>query len=198
MLWAMNWVPEGWTICDGRSLSVNQYQALYSLIGNTYGGNNVNFNLPDLRGRAPISYGQGTGLANNYVFGRVYGTETSAINVGNLPPHTHTGNIQNLTGVGNFIVSTNPATDSVPNQNSVLAATNTNAIEGGGGEATVNIYGNATNTVILPNALKMQITGGGSFVTGSTGGGVPIANIPPVISMTWAMCTSQGLYPVRP
>lgn len=53
LLFPYNFVPENWLPCDGRALQVAQYQALYSLINNTYGGNQQVFNLPDLRGAKP-------------------------------------------------------------------------------------------------------------------------------------------------
>lgn len=54
-LFAISYVPEGWMLCDGRSLNINQNMALYSLLSNTYGGNsNDSFCIPDLRGKEPI------------------------------------------------------------------------------------------------------------------------------------------------
>lgn len=198
MLWGINWVPDGWMICAGQSLSVNQYQALYSLIGNTYGGNSVNFNLPDLRGRAPICYGKGAVLNNNYQFGKQYGTETNSILISNLPAHAHSGNITNLTGVGGLQASTDSAIYSAPTQQNVLAAVTSDAADGGGGPATINMYADPNNLITMDYGMTLNVTGGGSFVTGNTGGNIPISNIPPVLAMTWAMCVSGGLYPPRP
>ena len=60
-----NFEPVGWLTCDGRILQVSQYQALFSLLGNIYGGNGTStFALPDLRGRVPLHLGQGTGLTS--------------------------------------------------------------------------------------------------------------------------------------
>ncbi len=59
-----NWVPQGWASCDGQLLPISSHQALYSLLGTTYGGDGRStFGLPDLRGRVPIGDGQGPGLA---------------------------------------------------------------------------------------------------------------------------------------
>lgn len=56
--WAMDFAPQGWALCQGQSLQISQYQALYSLIGVKYGGNGTTtFNLPDLRGRFPVGMG---------------------------------------------------------------------------------------------------------------------------------------------
>jgi len=81
--------PEGWLYCDGQTLPLNQYQALYSLIGTAFGGNgSTNFCLPDFRSRVPIHRGQGTGLSQ-YNIGQQIGTETTVLTVGQIPAHTH-------------------------------------------------------------------------------------------------------------
>ena len=60
-----NFAPQGWALCDGQLLQINQNQALFSLLGTMYGGDGVRtFALPDLRGRMPIGTGQGAGLPN--------------------------------------------------------------------------------------------------------------------------------------
>lgn len=82
--------PNGWQACDGSLLPISQYDALYTLLGTTYGGDGVNtFAVPDLRGRLPIHQGQGPGL-NPYVIGQVAGTETVTLTTGQMPAHTHT------------------------------------------------------------------------------------------------------------
>jgi microcystin-dependent protein len=73
---AGNFAPEGWALCDGSLLAIASNTALFSLIGTTYGGDGQNtFALPDLRGRAVIHQGTGTGLSP-YVIGEQVGTET--------------------------------------------------------------------------------------------------------------------------
>ncbi len=97
-----NWAPQDYLICDGRSLPVSQYQALYSLIGNTYGGNYNNFNLPDLRGRFPIGYGQGPGLTPRQL-GANGGVESVTLDANQIPPHNHSLNGINGSGDSQFI-----------------------------------------------------------------------------------------------
>lgn len=157
----------------------------------------MNFNLPDLRGRIPIGFGRGGGLNNNYMFSKPYGAETTAIATANLPAHSHTGSVT-LQGAGSFQVSNDQASFATPGPNMVLAAANTNAVDGGGGTAELNIYGDANDLITLSNALDINVTGGGNFTTNNTGGNMPIANIPPVLALNYAMCVSGGLYPVRP
>jgi microcystin-dependent protein len=84
-----NFAPKGWALCNGQLLPINQNQALFSLLGTTYGGNGITtFALPDLRGRVPISSGQGPGLSN-YIIGEIGGSETHTLTVAELPSHTH-------------------------------------------------------------------------------------------------------------
>ena len=70
-----NFAPSGWAFCNGQVLPISQNTALFSLLGTTYGGNGTTtFCLPDLRGRSPISFGQGNGLSP-YTLGQVGGIE---------------------------------------------------------------------------------------------------------------------------
>lgn len=69
LLFASLLVPDGWAACNGQLLNTNEYSALFVLIGTTYGGDGItSFGVPDLRGRVPLSQGQGNGLSN-YVLG---------------------------------------------------------------------------------------------------------------------------------
>ena len=81
-----NFAPRGWAFCDRQILPINQNQALYSLMGTTYGGDGrTTFALPDLRGRTPIHTG------GAHPLGSRAGQETSTLTETELPPHTHTG-----------------------------------------------------------------------------------------------------------
>jgi microcystin-dependent protein len=84
-----NFAPRGWALCQGQILSIAQNTALFSLLGTTYGGNGqTTFALPDLRGRAPVGQGQGPGLSS-YDLGEVTGTESTTLQINNMPQHTH-------------------------------------------------------------------------------------------------------------
>ncbi len=74
-----NFAPQGWALCNGQLLPISQNTALFSLLGTTYGGDGVStFALPDLRGRVPISAGQGPGL-QNYSLGQSGGAESATL-----------------------------------------------------------------------------------------------------------------------
>lgn len=82
------YAPEGWHLCDGSLLQISEYNELFALIGETYGGDGVkDFALPDLRGRIPIGQGQGTGL--NHPVGQGGGSETVTLQLAEMPAHTH-------------------------------------------------------------------------------------------------------------
>jgi microcystin-dependent protein len=92
---SFNFAPRGWAFCNGQILSIQQNTALFSLLGTTYGGDGVTtFALPDLRGRVPISAGQGPGLSP-YTEGETAGVETVTLQVNQLPAHTHAIKIAN-------------------------------------------------------------------------------------------------------
>jgi microcystin-dependent protein len=90
MLVAFNYAPVGWALCNGQLISIQSNTTLFSLLGTTFGGDGKQtFGLPDLRGRAPIHYGQGAGLPN-YDMGQVGGWTSVTLNASNLPGHNHT------------------------------------------------------------------------------------------------------------
>jgi microcystin-dependent protein len=88
-IFAGTFAPEGWLACEGQRLSISDYDTLFNLIGTTYGGDGQQtFNLPDLRGRVPISQGAGPGLAPR-VIGQIAGVESVTLATSNLPVHEH-------------------------------------------------------------------------------------------------------------
>ena len=83
-IFSFNFAPKGWAQCNGQFLPINQNQALFSLLGTTYGGNGqTTFALPDLRGRAPISFG------NGHTLGEKAGSSAVTINQQQMPQHLH-------------------------------------------------------------------------------------------------------------
>ena len=86
---AFQFAPKGWAFCNGQLMAISQNEALFNLIGTIYGGDGTsNFALPDLRGRAPVHFGQGT-LGENYALGQNAGALSTVLTVANLPAHNH-------------------------------------------------------------------------------------------------------------
>jgi len=82
---SFNFAPKGWAECNGQLLPINQNQALFSLLGTTYGGNGqTTFALPNLRGRVPFHFGNGFNL------GQSGGEDAHTLSISELPAHTHT------------------------------------------------------------------------------------------------------------
>jgi len=138
-----NFAPRGWAYCDGQLLPINQYQALFSLLGTTYGGDGrTTFALPDLRGRVAIHPGRGPGLTVR-TLGQKGGAETHTLTAAQMPAHTHglqasdtRGNSSDPTNHVNAVKSrTNIYSDAAPNVSmSTQAVANT-----GGGQAHNNM-----------------------------------------------------------
>lgn len=133
-VFGFNFQPRFHAMCNGQLLPINQNQALFSLLGTTYGGNGtVNFALPDLRGRRAIHFGQGPGLAN-YVQGQASGAENHTLITTEMPTHNHlpvaTTNTADQTyppnnlwaNAGSGADYTNTAANGVMNPNSLTQA----------------------------------------------------------------------------
>ena len=89
LMFAGNFAPRGWALCDGQLLPIAQNQALFSILGTTYGGDGrTTFALPDLRGRVAVHPGTGPGLSA-YRLGQEGGTEAVTLTVNEMPAHNH-------------------------------------------------------------------------------------------------------------
>jgi microcystin-dependent protein len=92
-LMSFGFPPKGWALCDGQLLPINQNQALFSLLGTTFGGDGrVNFGLPDLQGRVPLHVGDG------HTLGERGGEQGHTLSISELPTHTHTVMATNAAG----------------------------------------------------------------------------------------------------
>ena len=91
-MFAGTFAPRGWAFCQGQLLPISQNQALFSLLGTTYGGNGTtNFALPDLQGRVPMGWGTGSGLTPRSL-GQAVGQEYVTLAQTQMPQHTHSVN----------------------------------------------------------------------------------------------------------
>lgn len=167
-LFAGNFAPNGWAICDGSSLKIADYQALYVLLANTYGGDLVTyFNLPDLRGRLPLHVGQQPAGTINYTLGQAVGAEAVTINSATLPAHTH--------GIS---ATTSAATGNAPLPDSLLAKV----------ASTAGFYEPSGASDLTTAALN------GAALTAAPGGGGSHENNMPTIAVNYIICL-VGLFP---
>jgi microcystin-dependent protein len=89
-MFAGNFAPAGWALCNGQLIAIANNETLFNLIGTTYGGDGQQtFGLPDLRGRVPIHFGTLPGGGSTYVQGQIAGTETVSLNTNTIPAHNH-------------------------------------------------------------------------------------------------------------
>jgi microcystin-dependent protein len=85
-----SFAPAGWAFCNGQLMPISENDALFVLLGTTYGGDGQEtFGLPDLQGRIPIHFGQGPGISQTYQMGEKAGVESVTLSVNQLPNHTH-------------------------------------------------------------------------------------------------------------
>jgi microcystin-dependent protein len=93
---SFNFAPKGWAMCNGQLLPINQNQALFSLLGTTFGGDGrVNFALPDIRGKTPIHVGSG------HTLGEQGGEQAHTLSIQELPTHTHLAGASSASSGGN-------------------------------------------------------------------------------------------------
>ncbi|MEK6289188.1 MAG: tail fiber protein [Acidobacteriota bacterium] len=109
--------PKGWALCNGQLLPINQNQALFSLLGTTFGGDGrVNFALPDLRGRVPVHVGDGNTLGGRG------GEQAVTLSIAQLPQHTHV--LNGSSSVGNSVAPRSAAAGNILAQEPGNAYTN--------------------------------------------------------------------------
>ena len=171
MLFAGNYTVNGYAMCDGQLLPINQYQALFSLLGTTYGGNGTTtFGLPDLRGRFPMHFGQGPGLTG-HVLGERAGAETTTLTTAQMPTHNHSLGVLSAPGT-----TTSPA-GNFPAVPAAQAASSEDNV-------TVKAYGAAANTTAAPTAI------------GTAGSSQAHSNMNPYLALNFQIALN-GIYPSR-
>lgn len=164
-IWAGVKIPQDWHLCDGSTLKINEYQALFSLLGTTYGGDGATtFGLPDLRGKAPIHMGQGPGLTMR-TRGQAVGSETVPLSSAQMPSHSHY-----------YLASTAAATSSSPD----------GAVTGNISAANLTLYSNEAasgNPVVLD-----------ANMLGTAGGGAAHSNVMPTMALNMIIALA-GVFP---
>jgi microcystin-dependent protein len=169
---SFTFAPRGWALCAGQALPIAQNQALFSLLGTTFGGDGrTTFNLPDLRGRLALGFGQGSGLSP-YNLGAVGGEEAHQLLSSEVPSHAHTLNATN-NGQSN---GTDIPSSSVLMGSGYGIETN-NPVE--------NIYSNATPTIAMA-----------AGAVSPAGSGAPHENRMPFLTINYCIALA-GIFPSR-
>ena len=154
-MFAGNFAPNGWALCDGQLMSISQNTALFSLLGTTYGGDGrVTFGLPDLQGTAPMQQGQGPGLSDRFL-GETAGETAVQLIASEMPTHTHQVNAVDASG------------DVTTPDGALWASAMI-------GRVGTNMYSSAA-----PNQLMSAMS------TGISGGSLPHNNMPPYLCVTF-------------
>lgn len=175
-IFAGNFAPRGFMLCQGQLLSIAQNPALFSILGTTYGGNGTTtFALPNLQGIVPIGQGNSP-QGGTYVLGEASGTPNVSILTSNLPAHIHTG-------PGTIGVSASDATDSVPVAGASIATPGSTVARA---FAPTLGFTTATPSVNLAS----------NITTGITGSNIPISVMQPYLVINYIICVS-GLFPSR-
>jgi microcystin-dependent protein len=168
-IFSFNFAPKGWALCNGQLLPINQNQALFALLGTMYGGDGrVNFGLPDLRSRIPISFGQN-------VLGSRGGQESHTLIMGEMAQHTH-----QMMADGTTTADKN--TSSPGNSGSTVLG-NSGGTQSPGAPFTLSIYSN-----VNPNGTLNPA------VISNAGGSQAHTNIQPYLTLNFCIAL-QGIFP---
>lgn len=167
-----DFAPRGWALCAGQTLSIAQNQALFALLGTTFGGNGMTtFNLPDLRGRVGVGFGQGPGLSP-YDLGAAGGEEAHQLVSGEVPSHSHAVNaVRSGQANGTNI----PASNVLMGSGYALEASN----------PVENIYSSAAPSVAM-----------GAGAVGTAGGNAAHENRMPFLTINYCIAL-MGVFPSR-
>ncbi|MBE2286956.1 MAG: tail fiber protein [Prosthecobacter sp.] len=187
VLFAGTYTPEGWMDCDGRLLEAQQHQALYSIIGNTYGGDVRRFALPDLRGRVPVCIGAGPGL-NPVSLGKKDGAEAAVITVDQLPVHKHD---LKVVGKVSLSVSKEVGDTNDPTQGNPAAVSVDVADPGGGGSLPSTIMAYKKGPSTDKREVALESTGANIEPAGS---GKPVSLRNPYLGVRYCIVV-DGEYP---
>ncbi|WP_010185612.1 phage tail protein [Sphingomonas sp. PAMC 26605] len=182
---AFNFAPLGTLPCMGQLASIQQYTALFTLIGTTYGGDGqTSFGLPNLQSRVAIGFGQGPGLSP-YVLGQIGGAETVTLLTTQMPAHTH-----GFTPTGTLNAVQTKATDQAPSAGALLARS-VDGVTGSSSLPQVYVPAGTAGTTVALGGLNLA-----AGTTAPAGGSAPHANLQPYLAINYCIVT-EGIFPSR-
>lgn len=217
-LFSGNFAPNGWSFCDGSTLTVQQNSALFAILGYAYGGNTNTFNLPDFRGVFPIGASTTTGGSAPQRGARVAqsppstirGSATGTLLSQNIPPHSHEAVFTGTSSTTNFDTTL-----------SVAQAAGQSAAQAGGSLSQGANSGTGAANILQPpgstSGARVALNGGSGSITSTPAGTVQVSDsvpgeglrpviltvggtadtvLPPYLAMNYIICTT-GLFPSR-
>lgn len=189
MMFAGNFVPRGWALCNGQLLSISQNSALFAILGTTYGGDGeTTFALPNLQGRVPVHAGRSPGTSQ-YNLGETNGTENVTLTINELPAHNHT---VALSGTGDVSVAQGACTAA---GNTPTPGPNTVPAKVPGGVSGISAYSTtAPDTTLLPVRTTTAVNVSGN--TGAVGKNLPVPIVQPYVVVNFIIAL-QGVFPSR-
>ncbi len=199
-----SFAPQGWALCNGQTLSISANNALFALLGTTYGGNGTtNFNLPDLQGRVPLHAGAGAGLPV-YVQGQKAGSESIILTQQQMPQHTHVATFTPSGGGGTPAVTVNIQGSSAQGATTAPAgnyiAGSVKGVTSGIGNGDTYVAAPASSTLGNLAGVTASLSGigsgGGTVTNATTGGNLPVIIEPPYLAVYFIIAL-QGIYPTR-
>ena len=194
-LFAGDFAPKTWSMCNGSLLAINTNQALFALLGTTYGGDGrATFGLPDLRGRSAVGTGQGAGLSY-YALGQMGGTNTVSLLASQMPAHTHTATTGASTGQSGgtaLLTAVNAGGQASPTGNYL------GVDDSGTGASTYATGG--TGTPVAMNSASLVTSNGlvsaPSVAVAMNGASQPHSNTMPSLALNYIICI-YGIFPSR-
>ena len=189
-MFAGNFAINGWQMCNGQTLSISSYNALFAIIGTFYGGNGTTtFQLPNFQGRVPIHQGTGIGLPT-YTVGEASGTTSVNLLTTNLPQHTHASFGPGATPTVTINASNGSGNANTPAGNYIAGKTpGTSGLNGG------DLYTTTAGVLGVLNSATATIAAG-SAQTGPTGGNIPVSIMQPYLTVTF-LIAMVGIFPSR-
>ena len=183
-MFAGNFAPLGWMLCQGQLLSISEYELLYTIIGTTYGGDGIStFALPNLASRVPVGMGQGLGLSN-IILGEQVGAERVTLTNPQLPAHTHAID-KNSVQVTNGIASNVSSTTHEPTKGKSLG------VAANKGISTLGYNQEVPNMTLHETTLKNEDL---TKTTSPVGGGQSHNNMQPYLGINFIIAI-EGIYP---
>ncbi|MFF5381278.1 phage tail protein [Pedobacter suwonensis] len=192
-IFAGNFSPKTWAFCSGQLLNLSTNQALFALLGTTYGGDGTStFGLPDLRSRIVIGAGSGAGLST-YTLGQKVGVENVTLNLSQMPAHTHAATVSQSTN--SPATATFFASPDIGDQ-----ANGLNAYVSEDGTGQVACYTNDGSTLTPLSPASVEVTNlnipAPTVSLQNAGGNLAHNNIMPSIALNYIICL-RGIFPSR-